>query len=84
LGLGFGVVAVVAVVDGVEVMLVAFVVAAALGFWVDVEVEDADPHALTISVRRTAASGMRIGLMVVKDAALDGLLPESAKDLNRR
>jgi hypothetical protein len=78
LAFGFGVVA---VVDVVEVVLV---VAAALGLWVDVEVEDADPHALTSSVRRTAASGMRMCLMVDKDAVAEGLLPGCPEDLNRR
>ncbi len=73
-GFGFGVVA---VVDFVEDVLVVVVVAAALGLWVDVELDDADPHALTNSVSRTAASGMRMCLMLVKDAAADGLLPES-------
>ncbi len=73
-GFGFGVVA---VVDVVEDVLVVVVVAAALGLWVDVELDDADPHALTNSVSRTAASGMRMCLMLVKDAAADGLLPES-------
>ena len=59
MGLGFGVAAVVVVVADVEV---AGVVAAALVFWL-VDVEDAAPHALTTSVRRTAASGMRSCLM---------------------
>jgi NCAIR mutase (PurE)-related protein len=89
LGLGLGVVAVVDVVD--EAGVVAAVVAAALVLCVDVD--DADPHALTISVSRTAASGMRSCLMVVKDAGMDGLLPgrrrrsrrrENPHDLNRR
>ncbi len=76
--------AVVAVVDVVEVVLVVVVVAAELGLWVDVEVEDADPHALTSSVSRTAASGMRMCLMVDKDAVPEGLLPGCSEDLNRR
>jgi hypothetical protein len=86
LGFGLGVVAVVDVVELVAVVLVAAVAAAAVGFWVEVELEDADPHALTNSVSRTAASGMRMCLMLVKDAAADGLLPESeaGTDLNRR
>ena len=62
-----------AVVDVVEVVLVADVVAAALGAWV--EVDEADPHALTSSARRTAASGMRSCLISVKDAARDGFFP---------
>ncbi|HEY4826107.1 MAG TPA: hypothetical protein VIH85_05040 [Solirubrobacteraceae bacterium] len=65
-----GVVAVVVVVADV---VVAEVVAAALVLWV--EVDDDAPHALTMSVSRTAASGMRSCLMVVQDAAADGLLP---------
>jgi hypothetical protein len=75
--LGFGL-AVVAVVELVEVAVVAVVAAAALGFCVEVELEDADPHALTSSVSRTAASGMRMCLMLVKDSAAGGLLPEPA------
>jgi DNA-binding response OmpR family regulator len=58
-GAGLGVVVVVDCVDGVVVVLV--VVAAAV--WV--EVDEDDPHALTISASRTAASGMRRCLMVV-------------------
>ena len=65
--------ATVAVVDVVEVGVGAVVVAAALVLWV--EVDDAAPHALTISVSRTAASGMRRCLMGVKDALAGGLLP---------
>jgi hypothetical protein len=59
LGLGLGVVAAV-VVD----VAVVEVVAAALVLWV-VELEDAAPQALTSSVSRTVASGMRSCLMVV-------------------
>jgi hypothetical protein len=73
----------VAVVDVVEDVVV---VAAAPAVWVDVEVEDAAPHALTSRVSRTAASGMRSCFMLVKDAVGHGLVPGEApgQDLNRR
>jgi hypothetical protein len=60
-GFGFDVVAVVEVV----VAVVGVVVAAAVVLVVWVELDEADPQALTINVSRTVASGMRICLMVL-------------------
>jgi hypothetical protein len=76
-------VGVVAVVDVVEVVLVAVVAAAP---WLWVEDEDADPHALTSSVSRTAASGMRMCLMLARTPPPTGCFPSrtAGADLNRR
>jgi hypothetical protein len=77
-GAGFGVVAVVALV---EVVLVAgALAAAALARWVEVEEDDADPHALTIRVSRTVASGMRSCLMVLpRTPGPPGCFPVAAR-----
>jgi hypothetical protein len=86
--LGFGLAAVVAVVVvgvGVDAVVEVLVVAAAL--WLDVD--DDEPHALTISMSRTAARAIRRYLMtdsltpriwwlVFKDATHPGLLPGPA------
>jgi hypothetical protein len=83
--------AVVVVVVADWLVVVAGVVAATL--WL--ELDEADPHALTISVSRTAASAMRRYLMAdsltpriwwlaFKDANLPALLPATSPDLNRR
>jgi hypothetical protein len=61
LGFAFGAVAVV----DVGVVFVVVVVAPALVVCVVLDVEEADPHALTINVSRTAASGMRSRFMVL-------------------
>jgi two-component system, OmpR family, response regulator ResD len=69
-----------AVVVVVADVVVAEVVAAALVLWV--EVDDAAPHALTTSVSRTAASGMRSCLMVVKTPRRTGCFPGSEQPMN--
>ena len=58
-GLGLAVVVVVAVVAVVVVDVVVVDWAAAAGAAVWLEVDEAEPHALTISVSTTAAVGMR-------------------------
>jgi hypothetical protein len=68
---------VVAAVEVAEVVLVAVVAAAALELWV--ELEDADPHALTTRVRRTAASGMRMCLMCSRTPSRTGCFPDDAR-----
>ena len=74
--MGFGVVSVVVVVEDVVVAAVA----AALVLCV-VEVEDADPHALTIRVSRTAASGMRRCFMVLsRTPVAAGCFPEVVRE----
>jgi hypothetical protein len=55
---------VVAVVDAVVVAEVVVVAADAGVLVLSVELEDADPHALTSSISRTAASGMRTCFMM--------------------
>jgi hypothetical protein len=78
---------VVVAVAGVDVVVAAGAGAGGLGLLVEVDdVEDAEPHALTASVRRTAAPGMRRSLMVSpwppgwwlvwKDVARSVLLPK--------
>ncbi len=56
---------VVAVVDAVVVAEVVVVAADAGVLVLSVELEDADPHALTSSTSRTAASGMRTCFMML-------------------
>lgn len=80
------VLAVVAVCVVAVCVVAAGVVAATV--WLDVVDEDA-PHALTSSVRRTAATGIRsclmvFSLVVIKDARRVGLLPGSEHAMNRR
>ena len=77
LGLWVAVVAVAAVVA--DVVLVA----AALVLWVVVELEDADPHALTSNVSRTVASGMRSCFMVLsRTPGAVGCFPGSEQPVN--
>jgi two-component system, OmpR family, response regulator ResD len=80
LGFGLAAVVVVAVVELVEVGVVVVAVvaaAAALELWVDEE--DADPHALTSSVSRTAASGMRMCLMCSRTPSPTGCFPNRSR-----